>query len=195
MKESGAQILDVRKPTSYAGGHIKGSLNIWKDGVAAFAGWFLNYEKPIILVDDNGPGLDQVRASLVRLGFDNLYGFLANGFPSWYLNAENMDTLNLWTVEQLKEHQFDDDFFLLDVRKINDWNDGFIEGAHHIYIGEVPGKLSEIPRDIPVVVYCDSGYKSTVACSFLKKNDYNDVVSVLGSMTAWKKAGYPTVND
>ena len=195
MKESGAQILDVRKPTSYAGGHIKGSLNIWKDGVAAFAGWFLNYEKPIILVDDNGPGLDQVRASLVRLGFDNLYGFLANGFPSWYLNAENMDTLNLWTVEQLKEHQFDDDFFLLDVRKINDWNDGFIEGANHIYIGEVPGKLSEIPRDIPVVVYCDSGYKSTVACSFLKKNDYNDVVSVLGSMTAWKKAGYPTVND
>jgi len=195
MMNSGSQILDVRKPTSYAGGHIEGSLNIWEDGVAAFAGWFLNYEKPIILVDDDGNGIDQVRNSLIRLGFDNLYGFLANGFPNWYLNAEKMGTLRLWTVKQLKKHQFDIDFFLLDVRKINDWIEGYIEGAHHIYIGEVPGKLSEIPRDTPVVVYCDSGYKSTVVSSFLKKNGYTDVVSVLGSMTAWKKAGYPVVKD
>lgn len=195
MMNSGSQVLDVRKPTSYAGGHIEGSLNIWEDGVAAFAGWFLNYEEPIILVDDEGHGLDLVRSSLIRLGFDNLYGFLANGFPNWYLNAEKMSTLRLWTVKQLKEHQFDIDLFLLDVRKINDWMEGYIEGAHHIYIGDVSGKLSEIPHDTPVVVYCDSGYKSTVVSSFLKKNGYTDVFSVLGSMTAWKKAGYPVVKD
>ncbi len=124
-----------------------------------------------------------------------MYGFLANGFPNWYLNAEKMSTIRLWTVKQLKEHQFDIDLFLLDVRKINDWMEGYIEGAHHIYIGDVSGKLSEIPHDTPVVVYCDSGYKSTVVSSFLKKNGYTDVFSVLGSMTAWKKAGYPVVKD
>ena len=97
-----------------------------------------------------------------------------------------MDSLRLWTVKQLKEHQFDGDFFLLDVRKINDWKKGHIEGAHHLYIGEVPERLSEIPQGIPVVVYCDSGNKSTVVCSFSKKW-LNDVISVLGSITAWKK--------
>jgi len=191
MKNNGAQILDVRKPTSYAGGHIPGSLNIWKEGVATFAGWFLNYEESIVLVDDDSYGINDVRNSLIRLGFDNLYGFLANGFPSWYVTVENVDSLRLWTVKQLKEHQFDGDFFLLDVRKINDWKKGHIEGAHHLYIGEVPERLSEIPQGIPVVVYCDSGNKSTVVCSFLKENGYNDVISVLGSITAWKKAGYP----
>lgn len=195
MENKGTQILDVRKPTSYAGGHIPGSLNIWREGVAAFAGWFLNYNDPIILVDDHECGLDQVRHSMVRLGFDNLYGYLALGFPNWYLHAEKVDTLSLWTVQQLKKHHIDCDFFLLDVRKVNDWNNGYIEGAHHIYVGEVPEKLGEIPSDIPVVVYCDSGYKSTIACSFLKKNGYTDTVSILGGMNAWNKAGYPVVKD
>lgn len=194
MKNNRAQVLDVRKPTSYAGGHIPGSFNIWREGVAAFAGWFLNYEDPIILVDDHGYGLDEVRQYLIRIGFDNLYGYLADGFPKWYLHAETMETLKLWTVQDLKMHQFDGDFFLLDVRKIKDWNEGFIEGAHHIYVGDVPGKLDEIPRDVPVVVYCDSGFKSTLTCSYLKNNGYTDLVSVLGSMNAWRKAGYPVVN-
>jgi hydroxyacylglutathione hydrolase len=195
MRDDGAQILDVRKPTSFAGGYIPGSLNIWREGVAAFAGWFLNYEDPIILIDDHDPNLDEIRLSLFRLGFDNLYGYLADGFPKWYLHAEKVETLNLCTVQQLKKHQFDGDFFLLDVRKINDWNKGYIEGAHHIYVGEVPEKISEIPQEIPLVVYCDSGFKSTVASSYLKKNGYTDVTSVLGSMNAWNKAGYPVVKD
>ena len=187
-------ILDIRKPTSFAGGHINGSLNIWREGVPAFAGWFLNYQDPIVLVDDHDHRMDEVRQSLVRLGFDNIYGYLAGGFPSWYLHAEHLDTLNLWSVHQLKE-ELGGDFFLLDVRKLEDRTEGYIEGSHHIYVGELPEKIVEIPQDVPVVVYCDSGYKSTTACSYLKKCGYTDLTSVLGSMTAWTNAGYPVVNE
>jgi hydroxyacylglutathione hydrolase len=205
MKNNGACILDVRKPTSFAGGHVPGSLNIWREGVPAFAGWFLNYEDPIIVVDDHDSSLEEVRQALIRLGFDNIHGYLSGGFPSWYLHAEEVDTINLWTVHQLKERltgrvgelkkTSEEDFFLLDVRKIEDRREGYIEGSHHIYVGEVPGRIDEIPRDLPVVVYCDSGYKSSTACSYLKKNGFTELTSVLGSMTAWKKAGYPVVND
>lgn len=187
-------ILDIRKPTSFAGGHINGSLNIWREGVPAFAGWFLNYQDPIVLVDDQDQGLCDVRQAMVRLGFDNIHGYLAGGFPSWYLHAEYIDTLNLWSVHHLKE-ELGGDFFLLDVRKLEDHKEGYIEGSHHIYVGELPDRMKEIPSDVPVVVYCDSGYKSTTACSYLKKSGYNDLTSVLGSMTAWLKAGYPVVNE
>lgn len=215
MKNNGACILDIRKPTSFAGAHIPGSLSIWREGVPAFAGWFLNYEDPIIVVDDHGHGLNEVRQTLVRLGFDNIYGYLAGGFPSWYLHAEHIDTINLWSVHQLKEklekleerweglnekveelkETSEEDFFLLDVRKIDDRRNGYIKGSHHIYVGELPKRMAEVPHDHPVVVYCDSGYKSTTACSYLKKNGYTELSTVLGSMTAWKKAGYPVVND
>jgi len=194
MMKKELHILDIRKPTSFAGGHINGSLNIWREGVPAFAGWFLNYQDPIVVVDDHDQCIDEVRQALVRLGFDNIHGYLASGFPSWYLHAEYMDTLNLWSVHQLKE-ELGGEFFLLDVRKLEDRKEGYIEGSHHIYVGELPDRMKEIPQDVPVVVYCDSGYKSTTVCSYLKKCGYNDLTSVLGSMTAWLKAGYPVVNE
>jgi len=53
--------------------------------------------------------------------------------------------------------------------------------------------LDEIPQYKKVVVYCDAGNKSTIAASILKQNGYEDVTTVLGSMKAWKAAGYPVV--
>ena len=195
LLDNDAQILDIRKPTSFSCGHIPGSLHIWREGVPAFAGWFLNYEDPIILMDDHGLALDEVRRALIRLGFDNLYGYLSGGFPRWYLHAEQVFTINLWTVQILLERQFDGSFYLLDVRKIDERKKSHIEGSHHIYVGEIPEKLDEIPRNMPIIIYCDAGNKSSIAASILKNEGYQDVTSVLGSMNAWMKAGYPVVKD
>jgi hydroxyacylglutathione hydrolase len=195
LQNQNIQILDIRKPTSFAGGHIKGSLNIWREGVPAYAGWYLNYQDPIIIVDDQDPGRNNVQRALVRLGYDNLDGYLPGGFPSWYLNAQEVETLKLQTVQQLRERQFDEDFYLLDVRKLVDRENGYIEGSEHIYAGLVPQRLEEIPRDQEIVVYCDSGNKSTIVASYLLQKDYRDVGSVLGSMRAWMKAYYPVIQD
>lgn len=193
LKEQGAQIIDVRNPTSFGGGHIPDRLSIWNKGLPAFAGWLLNYQDPIIIVDEDGQSIDQVRRYLVRLGYDNIYGYLGGGFPIWYMQAEPVRKLELWSVQDLQERNDEKDIFLLDVRKITDWETGHIDGAHHIYLGYLKDKLKEIPRDKKVVVYCDAGNKATIAGSILQKNGYADVVTVLGSMNAWRKAGYPEV--
>lgn len=109
------------------------------------------------------------------------------------MQAEPVRKLELWSVQDLQERNDEKDIFLLDVRKITDWETGHIDGAHHIYLGYLKDKLKEIPRDKKVVVYCDAGNKATIAGSILQKNGYADVVTVLGSMNAWRKAGYPEV--
>ncbi|MEN6329555.1 MAG: MBL fold metallo-hydrolase [Methanobacteriaceae archaeon] len=195
LQEDGFQILDIRQPTSFAGGHIKGSLNIWMDGVPSFAGWFLNYQDPLIIIADPGTSLEELKKLMVRLGYDNLYGYLSGGFPSWYLQARTVETLKLHTVQQIRERQFDGDFFLLDVRKLVDRKEGFIEGSKHIYAGLVPQRLAEIPKDQEIVLYCDSGNKSTMVASYLLQEGYQQVGSVLGSMKAWMKASYPVVQN
>jgi len=101
--------------------------------------------------------------------------------------------LELWSVQKLKENQDDESLFLLDVRKIIDWKTGYIKNAHHIYLGYLEDNLNNVPFNKKIVVYCDSGYKSTIAGSILLRNGYEDVVTVLGSMNAWRKAGYPEV--
>ncbi|MDI9623595.1 MAG: rhodanese-like domain-containing protein [Methanothermobacter sp.] len=189
MIKEGAQLVDVRNPTSFSGGHIPGSLNIWSDGFPAFAGYFLDYEDPIIIVDENGSN-ELVRRSLIRLGYDNKYGYLQGGFPNWYINGMKCDKLEAWTVDQLKS-QIDKgaDFFILDVRKHADREKYHIEGSEHCWVGEIPENLDNIPDNL--VVYCDSGYKSTMAASLLKINGYKNVRTLLGGITSWIKRGYP----
>jgi hydroxyacylglutathione hydrolase len=193
LSNNGAQIIDVRNPTSYGGAHMPQILSIWKDGLPEYAGWMLNYQDPIIIIDEDGRSMDEVRRFLVRLGFDNIYGYLGVGFPNWYLHAEPIEKLELWSVQKLKENQDDESLFLLDVRKIIDWKTGYIKNAHHIYLGYLEDNLNNVPFNKKIVVYCDSGYKSTIAGSILLRNGYEDVVTVLGSMNAWRKAGYPEV--
>lgn len=193
LREEGAQIIDVRNPTSFGGAHIHQTLSIWMKGIPAYAGWMLNYQDPIILVDEEGQSMDRVRRYLVRLGYDNIYGYIGGGFSTWYMHAEPVKKMELWSVQKLKEKQNDPSIFILDVRKITDREKGYIEGSHHIYLGHVMDRLHEIPRDRKVVIYCDAGNKSTIASSILQKNGYKDVATVLGSMNAWRNAEYPVV--
>jgi hydroxyacylglutathione hydrolase len=69
---------------------------------------------------------------------------------------------------------------------------GHIRGSHHVYVGELPRHLDEIPVNEPVFVYCDAGFKGSLAASILARHGYQTVINVLGGMTAWKQAGFPT---
>ncbi|NHJ31341.1 MAG: MBL fold metallo-hydrolase, partial [Asgard group archaeon] len=70
------QIVDIREPESYASGHIPGTISIWKNGLPNFALWMLDYNKPILLVKSTHQELDQSINYLIRLGFDNIVGYL-----------------------------------------------------------------------------------------------------------------------
>jgi hydroxyacylglutathione hydrolase len=194
LKKEGAQLLDIRAPTSYGAGHIPGGICIWREGLASFMGWFLNYEDPIVLVDDFNLEMNPVTRHFVRMGYDNLYGYLAGGFPAWFKGAEEIGQIESLSVQQLHERLHTSTPFLLDVRDINNWNEvGHIPGAHQCYVGELPRHMNDIPADkgAPIVAYCDAGYKGCLAASVLENAGYSAVSNLLGGMTAWVSAGYP----
>ncbi|MDD1705597.1 MAG: MBL fold metallo-hydrolase [Methanoregulaceae archaeon] len=190
------QILDIRSPTSFAGGHIPGSLSIWKEGIPAFAGWFLTYDTPIILVDDFNCDLVEVSRHFLRLGYDNLKGYLAGGFPAYFKSGSPIGRIEAWSVHDLAGRLKGEDIFLLDVRDIaNVGRAGRIPGSRHIYIGELPGRLGEVPRDLLVAAYCDAGYKGSLAASILARNGYPRLANILGGMTGYINAGYPVTRE
>jgi hydroxyacylglutathione hydrolase len=189
MKE--VQIVDIRSPTGFGGGHIPGALSIWRDGLGAFMGWFLDYDRPIVLVDDCNESLDEVVREFVRLAYDNTAGYLAGGFPAWFKAAKPVSRTGTWSVHELNDHITDPLIFLLDVRDIHNREKvGHIRGSHHIYIGELPGRLEEVPRERHVVAYCDAGYKGSLAVSLLSRAGYSHVTNLLGGMTGWIQAGF-----
>jgi len=192
LVKSGCQIADIRSPTSFAAGHIPGSLSIWRDGIASFAGWFIDYEHPLILIDDFSLDLRPVLRQFMRLGYDKTAGWLAGGFPAWFRAAQPVGMTGTLTVQALNERLTHETPFLLDVRdRKNREHVGHIPGSVHRYIGELPQHLQEIPKDRPLVTYCDSGYKGSLAESVLAMHGFSGVTNLLGGMQAWVLAGYP----
>jgi hydroxyacylglutathione hydrolase len=193
---SGCQLLDIRAPADFAGGHIPKSISIWRGGISSFAGWFLNYEDPIILIDDFNQNIEQVILQLFRMGYDNVAGILAGGIVAWYKSGREIGTTAVCSVRKLNEQLDSSTPFVLDVRDIRNRRVvGHIRNSHHIYVGELPMHLHEIPKDQPVFVYCDAGFKAGIAASILAQNHYQQVTNVLGGMTAWIRAGYPVEHD
>jgi hydroxyacylglutathione hydrolase len=192
--EKGALVIDTRLPHSFGGAHIKNTYSIWLEGIPSFAGWLLPYDSPVLLVVEDKGHLETAVRYLVRLGYDNIAGFLNGGIAAWYIEALPIQGVNLLSVHDLKDKlEKDEELFILDVRSDGEWESGHIEGARHIYVGHVKDNLDMIPKHCQVVVYCGSGRRSNIAASVLKMNGYNKIFNVLGSMSAWKSAGYEVV--
>jgi hydroxyacylglutathione hydrolase len=188
---SGCQIVDVRSPTAFAAGHIPGSLSIWGDGIPSFAGWFLDYNRPIVLIDDFSGNLAPLFRHFSRLGYDNTTGWIAGGFPAWYRAAQPVEMTGTCSVQELKDLMSREKPFLLDVRdKKNREQVGYIPDSVPVYIGELEQHIPEIPKYRPVFVYCDSGYKGSLGVSVLAMHGYTEVTNVLGGMQAWVRAGF-----
>ncbi|MDN7025889.1 MBL fold metallo-hydrolase [Methanoculleus sp. FWC-SCC1] len=191
-----AQILDIRSPTSFAGGHVPGSINIWREGLPAFIGYLLKYDDPIVLIDDFNLDLDPVIRHFVRLGYDTITGYLAGGFAAWFRQGRELETAGIWSPRDLAEHLTDPSVFILDVRDITHRErDGYIPGSHHIYVGNLDQNLGRVPRDKHIVAHCDVGYKGSLAASILQKNGYENVTNLLGGTHGWEGAGYSLTRD
>jgi len=77
---------------------------------------------------------------------------------------------------------------LVDVRQPGEYEQGHIDGARLIPLGEVPDRTGEIPADETVYVVCRSGNRSGRAVEFLRHQGI-DAINVTGGMIAWAEAG------
>jgi rhodanese-related sulfurtransferase len=81
--------------------------------------------------------------------------------------------------------------FFVDVRELSEWETVHIPDVTLIPLGDLPDRLSEIPKDRPIVVICRSGNRSRPGRDILKQAGYSNVTSVAGGITDWKAQGFP----
>ncbi len=136
--------------------------------------------------------MPEIVTHLIRVGFDEVQGFLEGGMDSWEVKGYPLATLSTISVQTLNDRQ--NELTLLDVRTEKEWNSGHIEGAIHIHGGKLQENMDQVPRDKPVAVICGSGYRGSIAASFLKREGFENVSNVLGGMSAWKAGGLPIVS-
>lgn len=79
----------------------------------------------------------------------------------------------------------------LDVRSHDAFKTGSIPQARNVPAADVPGKLTSLPKDKPIIVVCDQGRDSARMAGTLRKQGYTGAVALEGGLKGWLQAGMP----
>jgi len=87
--------------------------------------------------------------------------------------------------------------FLLDVRSVEEVTEqGHIEGATHIPLNELAQHLDLLPSfDTPIVTYCGSGWRATIAMTALHGMGWTNVRALKTAFADWVAAGNPVAES
>jgi sulfur-carrier protein adenylyltransferase/sulfurtransferase len=96
-------------------------------------------------------------------------------------------------ARQAQELIASDSAAIVDVREQAEWDEGHLPGAVHVPRGNLESRIEgAVPdRSRSVVVYCASGSRSAFAAKTLEELGYENVVSLAGGFTDWKRNGLP----
>ena len=84
---------------------------------------------------------------------------------------------------------------VLDVRDDAEFAASHIADAKHIPLAKLSERIKELEKykDKPILVHCQSGVRSTKACSILRKSEFTKLHNLQGGLNAWVAAKLPVV--
>src|SRR5215467_13858905 len=83
----------------------------------------------------------------------------------------------------------------VDVRRYDEWEQGHLPGAVHVPRGSLESRIEGVvpDRSTPIVLYCASGERSAFGAKSLAELGYENVFSLAGGFTDWKRNGFDIV--
>jgi glyoxylase-like metal-dependent hydrolase (beta-lactamase superfamily II) len=189
LAADGAQLLDTRDQAEFDGAHIRGALNIGLGGsFATWCGTILDQARQVVLIAEPGREVEAA-TRLGRIGFDNVAGYLEGAMLQLDGHPELVERTERVTAGSVAELlAVESPPVLIDVRTPREWGEGRIDGAINMPLSRLSEQIGELPADRRLIVYCASGYRSSVAVSLLRREAVPEVASLVGGMAAWQAA-------
>lgn len=174
---AGEWVVDLRQRRLYAGEHVRGTYSFDVRGNAVtYLGWLIPWGTPITLLGADPEEVATMQRELVRIGIDRPVGY-AIGTPSdWAADSSALASF------PRKEHTDlaaalakDPGLPMLDLRRRSEVEQGFVRGAKHVALHELPARLDEVllwaaaarPDHGAAWLYCGSGFRASIAASIL----------------------------
>lgn len=181
----GAKVLDTRDTAEFQVGHLKNSINVPVAGrFAEFVGEVIRCDSDIVLVCASGTE-HEARVRLARIGFDRVIGTLNDPLQTFHANPHLVDRSSRLTASEFNERRHSvSNLQIVDVRMPSETELGFVPGAKLLPLPQLITQLDILDKDQPIVVYCQSGVRSSIAASALRSEGFADVSDVIGGFEA-----------
>lgn len=184
----GCYLVDTRDKSDFAAGFIPGSINIQgNDTFNTWAGWFLRYDEPFMLLADESQ-LNDLARKLMRIGLDNIYGYISST-EEWTQAGSTLEQARVLKLEDFKQLYNSNNIQIVDLRGETEYKAGHIDGAANIFAGNILLEKEKISKDREVVLHCQGGDRSTIAYSLLERSGHKNVLNFSGGINAWLRDG------
>lgn len=187
--EAGEWVVDLRSRTAFAAGHLVGSLNFGIDGsFATYLGWLIPWGIPLSLLGETPEQVADAQRELVRIGVDRVET-AATGTPGEWSGGASLGAFPRASFEELAMVRHHRPVTVLDVRRNLEWIQSHIDGALHVPLHDLLGRVGEVPTG-EVWVHCQAGYRASIAASVLAAAGRR-VVAVDDEFDRAARAGLP----
>ncbi len=186
---SDAAIIDLRGWQKFVAGHLPGAIfSTVSNALPNTAGSYIMPEEEIYLIGTE----EEVREAtlvLIRIGLDKVVGYATpETFEQYVAAGGPVETTKVKPMTALLDNPAPSDAYVLDVRNISEFQEGHLPEAINVAYTRLIPRLSEIPKDKPLLVHCRTDNRSAAAVSYLQKLGY-DVTHLSGGIVAWQMAG------
>jgi hydroxyacylglutathione hydrolase len=189
---SEAAVLDVRPSADFATGHIPATLSMPRGtSFARWAGTLISYTQDIVLLSDDLERVDRGRHALMLIGLDRVVARGGSELRAAWRRLHG--SLQIVPRIDIRDLTSSDGRAVVDVRGSAEWGEAHLPGAEHRYLGALVASMRDVPRDTPVVLYCQGGTRASIGASLLQAQGFTDVATAPGGMGSWEAAGLPTI--
>ena len=176
---------DTRPAAEIRTGAVAGAIAVPARGPIATQGsWAYDPEaddRGIVLLAEDADDARRIWDHLVRVGIDKIVGYRTS--------IEGLDTYEPVVVAPQDVDGFERSV-LLDVRAKSEHDAGHLPGSTQLHAGRLLWRRDELPAEGRILLYCQSGARSSIAANALRSVGY-DVAEVDGSYLGWVAAGMP----
>jgi hydroxyacylglutathione hydrolase len=175
LMEMGMYVVDTRSPEAVCGNYIPGTLAIPLRRLPLFAGWFIPPDHPIGLIVGESSQVDTAVRHLVRIGFESIPAYLASEAFTWKAKGKTGESIPVVSLSEIEARRHNEARpTIIDVRTGAEYDRGHLDGAIHIFAGEIPERIETIPGDRSVIVYSGNGDLAVIAATLLRLHGIQD---------------------
>jgi glyoxylase-like metal-dependent hydrolase (beta-lactamase superfamily II)/rhodanese-related sulfurtransferase len=181
-------LVDIRDAAPYAEGHIPNSVNIAARGrFENWVGTMVPWGSKLVLVGDTDL-LREARHRLHRVG----YGADIITLESWKTANLPVKAGNPISPRDLYAHmQKGDAPLVVDVRLPTEWMALRIGTVLNLPLSHLAELSSKLDPEQPVVLVCNSAYRSSMATGILERKGFKKARNLEGGSQSWIEAGLP----
>jgi len=185
----GAVIVDVRPTSEYSARHVIGAVAVpYGRSFTNYAGTVLSYDDDYVVFARDEAEARRARLALSLIGTDRVIGWTsASNLDAWS-SRHLVESLPAISVEEASNGAAER---ILDVRGASEWAEGHIPSAEHAYLGDLLERVAHVPHATPLVLLCETGSRSVIAASVLRRAGFTNVRSLSGGLRAWQDSGLP----